>query len=237
MKKPAITLICVLLSISSLKAQPLKRGTVTDINGNVYQTVVIGNYEWMAVNLKTTVCSDGVKISCVTGNKDWSDLRSGAYCWYNNDESNAGTYGALYNWYAVNTGKLCPDGWHVPSDEEWKFLEGSSDTRYGIGDPIWDNSNGRGLDAGQRLMAVSGWNSGGNGSDALGFSALPGGERTSDGRFFVLGRSGFWWSSTEYNASGAWYRNMIYGVEDINRGSHPKWMGFSVRCIRDKKRD
>ena len=237
MKTLTILWSFLLLSTSSLKAQALKRDSVADIDGNVYQTVVIGKYEWMARNLKTTTYSNGTKIPRVTENIAWSGLRSGAYCWYNNDESNALTYGALYNWYAVSTGMLCPDGWRVPTDQEWKFLEGYADIRYGQGDPKWDTSNGRGQDAGQRLMATSGWSSGGNGTDDFGFSALPGGERCTDGHFFILGRSGFWWSITGYGESGAWYRNMIYGVEDVNRGIHPQWIGFSVRCLRDKKPD
>ena len=161
-------------------------------------------------------------------------MTSGANCWYQNKKSNALVYGALYNWYAVYTGKLCPNGWRVPTDDEWKDLEGSSDTRFHQGDPVWDNKRGRGEDAGIRLKASSGWSSQGGGTDDLGFSALPGGERCSKGRFFVAGRSGFWWSSTENSDSTAWYRNMIYGLEDIYRNIHPKWMGFSVRCLRDK---
>ena len=223
-----------LLSISSLKAQTLENGTVTDIDGNIYRTIVIANYEWMAENLKTTSYNNKIKIPNITDSVAWTGLSNGAYCWYKNDESSAKIYGALYNWYAVNTGRLCPDGWRVPTDEEWKFLEGSVDTRYGIGDSVWSKSGGRGNDAGQRLKKISGWSSGGNGSDDFGFSALPGGERCSKGRYFIAGRSGFWWSSTGYGESGAWYRNIIYSLEDIYRNTHPKWMGFSVRCLRDK---
>ncbi|MCX6246244.1 MAG: hypothetical protein NTW10_00785 [Bacteroidetes bacterium] len=210
------------------------RGTVTDIDGNVYRTVATGSYEWTAENLKTTSYNNGTKIPDITDSIEWTNLTTGGYCWYKNDETNKKTYGALYNWYAVNTGRLCPDGWRVPTDNEWKNLEGNSDSGFGQGDPVWDNFGGRGHDAGLRLKATSGWSSGGSGTDDIGFCALPGGERCSKGRFFVAGRSGFWWSSTEYGASGALYRNMIYGMEDINRNIHPKWMGFSIRCLRDK---
>lgn len=229
-------IVCSLLLLCtiSVKAQTLTGDSLKDIDGNLYKTVIIGNYIWMAANLRTTVYRDGSKIPKVTGNDAWPGLTGGAYCWYNNDENIAKTYGALYNWYAVNSGRLCPDGWRIPADEEWKYLEGYADTRYGIRDTAWDRLNGRGYDAGQRLMADSGWSSGGNGKDVFGFAAMPGGERGKEGRFFLIGRSGFWWSSNEYNASDAWYRNMIYGVEDVNRGSHPKWIGFSVRCLRDK---
>lgn len=223
-----------LLSISSLKSQILKCGTVTDIDGNVYHTVIIGNYEWMAENLKTTTYQNGSKIPNINDSIAWTGLSEGAYCWYDKNESNAKTYGALYNWYAVNTGKLCPDGWRVPADEDWKFLEGYVVTKYGIGTTVWDESGGRGNDAGQQLKKSSGWSSGGNGRNDFGFSALPGGERCSHGRFFLAGRSGFWWSSTAYDESSAWYRNIIYSLEDIFRNTHPKWMGFSIRCLRDK---
>jgi uncharacterized protein (TIGR02145 family) len=219
--------------MSSLKAQP-RCGTVTDIDGNVYRTVVIGNYLWMVENLKTTSYDNGTKIPNITDSIVWTDLTTGAYCWYRNDTSYAKTYGALYNWYAVNTGRLCPDGWRVPADTAWKDLEGNADTRFGRGDPVWDEQGGRGQDAGMRLKATSGWSTGGSGTDDTGFSARPGGERCSKGRFFVAGRSGFWWTSSGYTESIAWYRNIIYGLEDIYRNLHPKWMGFSVRCIRDK---
>lgn len=225
---------CFLLGISSLKAQTIEYETITDIDENVYHTVVIGNQEWTVENLKTTSYNNGTKIPNITDSIIWISLTSGAYCWYKNDESNKKIYGALYNWYAVNTGRLCPDGWRVPTDNEWKNLEGNADTRFGLGDSVWENQGGRGQDVGVRLKATSGWSSGGSGTDNLGFSALPGGERCSKGRFFIAGRSGFWWSTTEYSKSSAWYRNMIYGMEDMNRNTHPKWMGFSVRCIRDK---
>jgi uncharacterized protein (TIGR02145 family) len=231
----SLLLIAITLSgISSTTAQTPGTEMVTDNDGNVYRTVLIGKYMWMAENLKTTSYNNGIKIPNITDSIAWRGLVTGAYCWYQNNEGNANIYGALYNWYAVNTGRLCPDGWRVPTDNEWKDLEGTADTRYDQGDPVWDKQSGRGLDAGKRLKAVSGWCSRGNGTDDLGFSALPGGERCSRGRFFVGGRSGFLWSSSEKNDSIAWYRNMIYGLDDIYRNIHPKWMGFAVRCIRDR---
>jgi uncharacterized protein (TIGR02145 family) len=218
----------------SSRAQTPESGTVADIDGNVYHTVVIGNYVWTAENLKTTSYNNGLKIPNIPDSVVWTGLTTGAYCWYRNDEGNANTRGALYNWYAVNTGRLCPDGWRVPTDNEWKDLEGSAETRFGPGDPDWDHQGGRGQDAGLRLKANSGWSSGGSGTDNIGFSALPGGERCSKGRFFLAGRSGFWWSSSGYSESFSWYRNIIYGLDDMYRNIHPKWMGFSVRCLRDK---
>lgn len=224
-------LICTLL----MKAQSPETGKLNDIDGNVYHTVVIGNYEWMAENLRTTTYNNGTKIPNITENTTWVGLSSGAYCWYNNNDSNAVTTGALYNWYAVNTGILCPNGWRVPTDEEWKFLEGTVDTRYGVGDQVWDDPKSRGYDVAKQLMATSGWRSGGNGPDHFGFFALPGGERLINGRFFIMGSNGFWWSSTGADTLSAWYRSIIYCFEDIIRFRHDKRFGFSVRCLRDKR--
>lgn len=97
--------------------------TITDIDGNVYETVQIGEQAWMAENLKVITYNDGTPITLEENNTNWSNLSTEAYCWYNNDSvNNADPYGALYNWYAVQTGKLCPSGWHVPSDSEWSEL-------------------------------------------------------------------------------------------------------------------
>jgi uncharacterized protein (TIGR02145 family) len=226
----------LLIRISSLKAQLAETRTLTDIDGNVYHTVVIGLYEWMAENLKTTTYSNGTEIPNITGDTTWIGLSSGAYCWYDNHNSNSFTSGALYNWYAVNTGNLCPDGWRVPTDEEWKYLEGYVDSRYGVGDKAWNDSKSRGYDVAKQLMANSGWRSGGNGPDHFGFSALPGGERLINGRFYLMGSNGFWWSSTGADTLSAWYRSIIYSFEDIIRFRHDKRFGFSVRCLRDKVR-
>lgn len=231
MKKLNIVLF-LLLSTVSLNAQTPERGFLTDIEGNVYQTIVIGHQEWMAENLKTTTYNNGTKIPTVTENSEWLSLSSGAYCWYKNDESHSDIYGAFYNWFAVNTGMLCPDGWRVPTDDEWKYLEAFADTKYGIGDPVWDKSGFRGQDAGQGLMSRSGWKLDKNGTNVLGFTALPGGERLKGSH--SMGSNGFWWTSTENDATSAWFRGLIYGMEDISRDTHPKKMGFAVRCLRNE---
>jgi uncharacterized protein (TIGR02145 family) len=233
MLKPVIFLFCFLCSISSLRSQTEKSGTVSDIDGNLYRTVAIGKYLWMAENLRTTSWSDHTGIPYVEGNVSWAGLDSAGYCWYDDDKSKSGTFGALYNWFAVNRGNLCPDGWRVPSHNEWKYLEGYVDSLYNIGNPVWNNTGLRGFNAGKRLKAASGWRLGGNGTDDFGFSALPAGERLNSFNN-TLGSSGFWWSSTEESESGAWYRSMIYAFDNLSRDRHPKRMGFSVRCIRDK---
>lgn len=228
-----ITLSFLICISSSLIGQTIERGTVTDIDKNVYKTVVIGKYVWMAANLKTTTLNNSAKIPNIKGNSNWSGLSTGAYCWYNDNGTNADTYGALYNWYVVNTGIPFPVGWRVPSDNEWKYLEGYVDSLHGIGDSVWNNSGLRGNGAGKRLKAISGWRLGGNGTDDHGFSALPGGERLNSFNN-TGGSSGFWWSSNENGASSAWYRSMTYSFEEVASDSHPKRMGFSVRCLKDK---
>jgi uncharacterized protein (TIGR02145 family) len=234
MRKPVSLLSFLLINLPLLIAQTPERGTVKDIESNEYPTILTGKYEWMAANLKTTTFRDGTKIPVVQGSEEWSVLIASACCMYNNSESSADTFGVLYNWHAVNTGNLCPDGWRVPSDEEWKYMEGFADTRNGVGDTLWNHRGLRGFDAGLRLRTSSGWYEGRNGTDDLGFSALPAGERLSrNGRYFISGRNGFWWTSTGNDSSTAWYRCIIYAYDQVMRGEHDKRFGFSVRCIKN----
>jgi uncharacterized protein (TIGR02145 family) len=234
LKKPVAILSIFLFILLSISSQIIKYETVTDIDNNLYQTVKIGKYEWMAENLRTTTFSNGEKIPLCIENDKWSALGSCAYCWYNNEEKNIKIYGALYNWYSVSSGTLCPVGWRVPSDEDWKYLTGFVDTRIKVGDTIWNKKGLKGYDSGKRLKALTGWNKDGNGTDNFGFSALPGGERSSkDGLFHLRGYNGYWWSSTGEGIADAWYRSIIYSLDDISRDVHGKKCGFSVRCIRD----
>jgi len=129
----------------------------------------------------------------------------------------------------VETGNLCPTGWHVPTDAEWYAMENYVDPT--INDP--NAASWRGTDGGTKLKATSGWYSG-NGTDNYGFSALPGGYRNySDGTFGTAGLSGYWWSSTENDASNAWTRDMYYFNGSVGRYYDNKRDGFSVRCVRD----
>ncbi len=206
---------------------------LTDYDGNTYGSVVIGDQEWMTSNLKVTHYSDGTAIPLVTDNTVWVNLGDNntdkAYCWYNNDAAtNKDLYGALYTYAAATNGDnsgsnvqgVCPTGWHLPSDAEWTVLE---------------NVLGGSSVAGGNLKATSGWHSGSNGTDAIGFSALPGG-RCNHGLFQFAGTMGNWWSSTESNASYALYRN-IFNLRDnnseVSRNEYSKSTGFSVRCLRD----
>ncbi len=196
--------------------------TITDTDGNTYTIVTIGNQVWMRENLKTTKYSDGTAIPDITGNSAWAGLSTPAYCWYNNDQNTYGNvYGALYNWYAVNTGKLCPTGWHVPADAEWTTLT--------------DYLGGASVAGGKLKEAdTAHWRSPNTGAtNSSGFTALPGGYRVSNGSFLNIGDCGYWWGSTENGTDGAWGRGMYYSDGDVFRGSSNKYFGFSVRCIKD----
>ncbi len=200
---------------------------VTDIDGNEYITVIIGEQEWMAENLKTTKYSDGTDIPNVTDNSSWAGLNSDAYCWYNNDEAFfKNSYGALYNWYTVNTSKICPTGWRVPTDEEWSTL-----TSFAGGPGV----------SGKRLKSTHTvpdahpcWNGPYTGAtDEFGFSAFPGGSRdiyaSTFNSFFDYG---YWWSSTQKEERTAWARAMSWGSDDVYHFDTNKGIGFSVRCVR-----
>ena len=198
-------------------------GTVTDIDGNTYKTVTIGSQTWMAENLRTTTYNDGTAIANVTDDDEWLALTTGAYCNYNNTTSTdtIATYGRLYNWYAVNTGKLCPTGWHVPSDAE--------------GAELIDYLGGRSVAGGKlKETGTTHWNSPNTGAtNETGFTALPGGYRKYDRSFLVVGDGGYWWSATEYNSSNAWSRDMYYHFSTVYWTYYVKEVGFSVRCVRD----
>ena len=193
----------LLLLAVSCKKESDEADTVTDIDGNVYKTVVIGTQTWLAENLRTTKYNDGTQIPNVTAKSQWDNLTTDAYCWYNNDPATyKATYGALYNWYAVNTGKLCPTGWHVPSDAEWTTLT--------------DFLGGEGYAGGKlKEKGTAHWvNPNVDATDEYGIKALPAGDRypASGFEFYGIGEYCGWFSSTEYNQISAFYRDM-YNVD------------------------
>jgi len=197
-------------------------GTVQDIDGNGYNTVKIGNQEWLVENLKTTKYNDGTPIPLITDQDAWDKRSTPAYCWFNNDAAaNKTPYGALYNWHAVKTGKLCPNGWHVPSDAEWTIL-----TTYLGGESV---AGGKLKEAG-----TNHWNPTNTGTtNESGFSALPGGECSASGNFNHLKDYGNWWSSSEGGKYSSWYRRMSNYGGSVDKESYFKSGGFSVRCIKD----
>lgn len=202
---------------------------VKDYDGNEYNTVTIGTQTWMKENLKTTHYNDGMAIPNVTDAETWAGLTTGAYCYYDNSTANAATYGSLYNWHAVNIAKLCPSGWHVPTDNEFKNLE----IYLGMTQAKADSTGWRGTDQGSQLKSISGWKNNGNGTNSSGFSALPGGYRGYYGSFFSIGFHGRWWSATEYGTSDAYKRFLNYDYTRVYRYGNSKGDGFSVRCVRD----
>jgi uncharacterized protein (TIGR02145 family) len=207
--------------------------SVTDIDGNVYKIVKIGNQWWMAENLKVTHYRNGEAIPNVTDDTQWSNLITGAWCNYNNDDANTTTYGRLYNWYAVNDSRIiAPSGWHVPTDEEWKELE----MYLGMSQSEADNTGWRGTDEGAKMKesGTTHWNSPNTGAtNESGFTALPGGYRYYGGTFYSMCLYAGFWSSTGSGSDSAWYRYLNYSGSDVYRSSYDKQDGFSVRCIRD----
>jgi uncharacterized protein (TIGR02145 family) len=204
--------------------------TISDIDNNTYKTITIGLQVWMAENLKTTKYRDGNLITMVTDATLWTNLTSEAYCWYDNDAATyKNTYGALYNWYAVNTGKLCPSGWHVPIDAEWIELE----MFIGMTREVAELTYWRGTNEGTKLKSTTGWYMNGNGTNDVGFTALPAGMRYNNGEFRYIGNWTDFWSSTEINSTRAWSRAFGYLNANIGRYDDTKQFGFCIRCIKD----
>lgn len=219
--------------------------TVTDIDGNVYDTVMIGTQTWMVENLKTTHYRNGDAIVNVTDNKAWAVLLTGARCDYYNDATNGTKYGHLYNFFAVNDSrKIAPVGWHVPTIDEWETLIHYVDAHLGTS-----------LSVAKALAATTDWTAYSDPeaigcnltlNNSTGFSALPGGLRGgSDGKFTSVTGSGYWWSSTQDDSTYssitvARYRSMyanlsyvntLYNINDMY--GYCRQQGFSVRCIKD----
>ncbi|MBG0861140.1 MAG: T9SS type A sorting domain-containing protein [Bacteroidales bacterium] len=203
----------------------------TDGNGNNYPVVKIGTQTWMTENLKTTKFNDGTAIALVANASAWAASSTPGYCWYNNDATTyKDTYGALYNWYVVdaasNGGKnLCPAGWHVSTDPEWTTL-----TNYLGGVSV----------AGGKLKepGTSHWYSPNTGAtNESGFTALPAGDRSSNGTFWDIELYGSWWSSTQSSTGSAWDWYVGYADNISWRYDDGKQNGFSIRCIKDYKID
>jgi len=212
-----ITFVILLTTCSLLNAQTLR-----DIEGNVYGMITIGTQTWMTENLKTTKFNDGTQIPIVTDNTEWSNLTTAAYCWYNNkDTAYSKVFGALYNWHSVNTGKLCPSGWHVPTDFEWNtFLNYLGGAESAAGKLI-------AVESGHWFCANIGM------TNATDFSALPGGYRFADGNFGMINYQGNWWTSTASSTGNAWYRSMFCEDFGVLRNEYNIKEGYSIRCVKD----
>ncbi|MGE4289788.1 MAG: FISUMP domain-containing protein [Salinivirgaceae bacterium] len=205
------------------------QNTVKDGDGNTYQTVVIGNQEWMTENLRTTKYNDGTPIENLVDANAWVATKSGAYCWYNNDKTNAleKNYGALYNWYAVNTEKLCPAGWHVPDYDEWLTLAKTANKDKAA------------------LKATTGWKQDqvntGNGNNTYGFAATPAGTRAY--KYGVFSKAEIitqFWTTKEFGSDQVLLFTINNNPKPINTNlkfSGNKYDGLSVRCMRNVSDD
>lgn len=225
-------LLCLLLT-------PVYTQTVTDIDGNVYKTVVIGNQEWMAENLRTRHYADGTDIPQVK--TTWSTLtvNDKAFCWYNNDSTlNAATYGALYTWAAAMNGAstsntipsnvqgVAPTGWHIPSDAEWHALVTYLDA--GAVLSLTESANAGAV---LKESGITHWMATG-GTNTVGFNALPGGRRMETGVFTQLGYNAMWWTTT-ISGVYAMDRTLYYNSSRIDRAPAYKNVGYAVRCVKN----
>ncbi len=200
--------------------------------GQVYNPILIGDQCWLKENMNVGIM--------INGNDDMSDNGTiEKYC-YGNVPAYCDMYGGLYQWdemmqYVTTNGAqgICPPGWHIPTDEEWKQLEGTVDDTYGYPDPQWDNIELRGYNCGFKLKTTGGWSGDGNGSDLFGFSARPGGHRTANGYHYILESAAFW-TSTEAVSNNAWFRQFLHTSDKIWRNYTVDFAGFSVRCIKDQ---
>jgi uncharacterized protein (TIGR02145 family) len=220
---------CVLTKSVNDPSQPSNGygENITDVDGNVYKTVIIGTQHWMAQDLNTSKYSDGTPIPNITDNNQWAQTTTPAWCYYGNDPSYGEVYGKLYNGYVLNSknngGKnVCPTGWHVSTDAEWmtlvEYLGGldvAGDKLKEAGDSHWNVPN---TDASNSSL----------------FTALPGGLREgSNGAFGWITVYGTWYTSTEMTSSSVWARQIHQNETKINRWTNVKTNGFSVRCVKD----
>ena len=228
---------------------------VTDIDGNDYITVVIGNQEWMAENLRVTKYNNGAAILTGLNDEEWEHTTEGAYVIYPHssidglysDAEVISAYGILYNWHAVSSGKLCPAGWSVATDGDWTQLMDYIALQGYPNDPDNPGGAGNALKSCRQINSPEGsdcdtdehprWNADNthHGLDAFGFSALPGGRRHwgADGYFWGIGQVAQWWSATEHSSNYGWARRIYSYNGIVHRNTFCGTGGFSVRCIKD----
>ena len=213
--KNVFLVIMVVLIVGCSKDSAEAPPTITDIDGNIYETVVIGNQTWMKSNLNVSKYKDGTPIPEVTDPVEWAKLTTGAWCYYDNDPENGKLYGKLYNWYAVNDKRgLAPTGTSIPTDVEWTTL-----TKF------------IGSEAGEKMKHVD-WSSDLKVANSSGFTGLPGGICISNGDFHLIGDYSYWWSSTGRDLNVAWNRSLGYNSTIVCTSYDDKNYGFAVRCIK-----
>lgn len=227
--------------------RPAAEDMVMDADGNIYRTVKIGDQVWMAENLKSTMYSDRTPVPFVEDSARWFHFtrESLGYCWYGNVETHGYVYGALYSWPAATRAfdgistieegvqGICPDGWHLPSDNEWKELElylGMTPEEAGA--VKW-----RGSDQGGRLKyeGIESWKAPNSGaSNEVGFNALPGGYRHGGAMFLGVSETARFWTSTQRGYGYAWYRAVDFDRTDVYKDFSGVYRGHSVRCVKDQ---
>lgn len=223
------TLILSIVLMTSLIVEPNKsnkqssREETSDVDKKpLFGEVKIGKQIWMTENLNVDKFRNGDLIQHAKTTDEWEKAAKegkAAWCYYDNDSINGIKYGKLYNWYAVNDPRgLLPDGWHVPSDKEWKKLVKSLG-----GDDI----------AGAKMKSKNGWKQNGNGTNESGFDGLPGGVIVPFGEFRFITQGGGWWSSSENDTEQAWFRGLDFDTSVLGRTNHSKGLGLSVRGVKD----
>ena len=218
---------------SLIPAQPadINLLPVYDLDNNRYTIVKIGKQYWFQQNLKTTQYRDTTHIPSGLDANEWKQTTSGAYAIYGDQSKNSDINGLLYNGYAVATGKLCPQGWHIPTDEEWKELE----TFLGVGTDEINRTGGRSTLAGlvkfpeywkENTMTMD---------NTSGFSVIPAGTRNDYGDYIVAGQFAGFWTSTPYETADnyLWYRHFYYNTSEFGRNYVLKNNGYSCRCLKD----
>jgi uncharacterized protein (TIGR02145 family) len=206
----------------------LIKNIARDIDGNVYNGIQIENQFWLTENLNVSKYRNGDDIPQVQNEAEWTTLKTGAWCYYENKEDNGTTYGKLYNWFAVNDPRgLAPEGFHIPSDKEWKTL-----TNYLGGNKI---NNLIPLAGGKmKEKGKMNWEKPNKGAtNSSGFTGLPAGHRNIEGIFISKGLKAFWWSSSEVDSNNASFRNLLYNYDFLVFSATFKTQGFSIRCIKD----
>jgi uncharacterized protein (TIGR02145 family) len=203
-----------------------------EYEGQIYHTIQINSQCWLRENLNV-----GTRIPASDDMTDNNIIEK--YCYEDNPDYCL-LYGGLYQWkeamqYSTQQGTegICPPGWHIPTDEEWKVLEGTVDSETGIGETAWDWLATRGYDAGKNLKSTSGWHNNGNGTDLFGFTALPGGRSSFNGYFYDLLYDSFWWTSTEESTTTEFTRELSWGSPGSTRYRGEYRNGYSIRCIQN----
>lgn len=216
-------------SCSSTADDEISIGSVTDIDGNTYSTVLLGEQEWMAENLRTSKYANGNQIPEVSSHQEWRSLSYGAWSYLDNNQSHGSNFGKLYNWQAaIDSRNVCPDGWHVPSKDEWNLLKdylGGAVSAGGKMKSTGTIEDGNGL-----------WSSpNANASNQSKFNGNPGSFRNSLGEFLIssMGQIGCWWSSDSSNYSDSFVYILKSNNSLLEFSSFDKRRGVSIRCVRD----